>query len=80
VSAEAIVIRLVVKTRAGSKDPVARELRARLKTTIDALGITLPPLNTIRLNHAEGGVPKQRAVPAAKRAADAAAKSGRSTK
>ena len=66
VSAEAIVIRLVVKTRAGSKDTVARELRARLKKTIDALGITLPALNSILLNGYEGGIPRPRTAPAGK--------------
>jgi len=74
VSAEAIVIRLVAKTRAGSKDQVARELRARLKTTIDALGITLPALNSILLNSYERGLPKPRTAPAAK----PAGKAGRS--
>jgi len=59
VSAEAIVIRLVVKTRAGSKDDVARELRARLKTALDALGVKLPALNSIMLNTFERGIPKQ---------------------
>ena len=66
VSAEAIVIRLVVKTRAGAKDTVARELRARLKTTIDALGITLPALNSILLNGYEGGIPRPRTAPTGK--------------
>ncbi|MES1212555.1 MAG: mechanosensitive ion channel domain-containing protein [Leifsonia sp.] len=82
VSAEAIVIRLVVKTRAGSKDPVARELRARLKTTIDALGITLPALNSILLNSFEGGIPKRTAPTSKPRGAtaQAATKPGRSTK
>lgn len=69
VSAEAIVVRLVVKTRAGSKDQVARELRARVKKTIDALGITLPALNSILLNSYERGLPKPRTAPAAKPAA-----------
>jgi small-conductance mechanosensitive channel len=46
-SAEAIVLRLVVKTRTGSKDEVARELRARLKATLDDMGLRLPPLTTI---------------------------------
>src|SRR6185437_1536439 len=44
VSAEAIVIRLVVKVRSGTKDQIARALRARLKTAIDELGLKLPPL------------------------------------
>jgi small conductance mechanosensitive channel len=70
VSAEAIVIRLVVKTRAGSKDNVARELRARLKKALDALGVKLPALNSIMLNTFERGIPKPASV-AAKPAAKA---------
>lgn len=46
ISAEATVLRLVVKTRPGSKDEVARELRARLRTTLDELGLRLPSLLT----------------------------------
>ena len=80
ISAEAIVIRLVVKTRAGSKDGVARELRARLKKTIDALGITLPALNSVVLSAFEGGIPRPRPAAAAKPAAKAAAKAPRSAK
>lgn len=78
VSAEAIVIRLVVKTRAGSKDPVARELRARLKKTIDALGITLPSLNSILLNTFERGIPTTQTTPAPtpKQASKSASKPG----
>ena len=47
VTGDALVIRLVMKTRAGSKDDVARELRMRLKHTIDELGLTLPQLASI---------------------------------
>ncbi|MGE3448884.1 MAG: mechanosensitive ion channel protein MscS, partial [Microbacteriaceae bacterium] len=54
VSAEAVVIRLVVKVRAGSKDDVARELRARLKKALDDLGVKLPKLNSIVLSGYEG--------------------------
>ncbi len=54
ISAEAIVIRLVAKTRAGTKDDVARDLRARLKTGLDAMGIKLPALNSIVLSGFEG--------------------------
>jgi small conductance mechanosensitive channel len=54
ISAEAIVIRLVVKTRPGMKDDVARELRARLKTALDAMGIRLPALNSIVLSGFDG--------------------------
>jgi small conductance mechanosensitive channel len=65
VSAEAIVIRLVVKTRSGVKDQVARALRARLKTAIDELGVQLPPLNSIALRPSPAG-PLPGAKPAPK--------------
>jgi small-conductance mechanosensitive channel len=54
ISAEAIVIRLVVKTRPGTKDDVARELRSRLKSGLDEMGIRLPALNSIVLSGFEG--------------------------
>jgi len=54
ISAEAIVIRLVVKTRTSGKDDVARELRMRLKRALDAAGIRLPALNSIVLSGFEG--------------------------
>jgi moderate conductance mechanosensitive channel len=54
VSGDALVIRLVMKTRAGAKDDVARELRMRLKHAIDELGLTLPQLNSIQLTGLEG--------------------------
>ncbi len=47
ISAEALVVRLVVKTRTAVKDDVARELRLRLKRALDTLGVALPPLNSI---------------------------------
>jgi small-conductance mechanosensitive channel len=49
VTGDALVIRLVMKTRANAKDDVARELRMRLKHAIDELGLTLPQLNSITL-------------------------------
>jgi small conductance mechanosensitive channel len=54
VSGDALVIRLVMKTRANAKDDVARELRMRLKHAIDDLGLTLPQLNSIVLTGLEG--------------------------
>ncbi len=54
ISAEAVIVRLVVKTRSGAKDDVARELRARLKTTLDDMGLRLPSLNTVVLSGSEG--------------------------
>ena len=71
ISAEALVVRLVVKTRTSSKDDVARELRLRLKRTLDALGVELPTLNSIVLNGVEVGPTTKRldAAPAAKQKA-----------
>ncbi|AYF97039.1 mechanosensitive ion channel family protein [Protaetiibacter intestinalis] len=54
ISAEAIVVRLVVKTRTSAKDDVARELRLRLKRALDEEGIRLPALNSIVLSGFEG--------------------------
>jgi moderate conductance mechanosensitive channel len=54
ISAEALVIRMVVKTRSTAKDDVARELRMRLKRSLDELGVKLPALNTIVLSGYEG--------------------------
>jgi small conductance mechanosensitive channel len=54
ISSEAVVIRLVVKTRSSSKDDVARELRARLKRLLDEMGVKLPALNTVVLSGYEG--------------------------
>jgi small conductance mechanosensitive channel len=45
ISADAIVLRLVVKTRTGAKDEVARELRLRVKRALDAIGVRVPALN-----------------------------------
>ncbi len=53
ISAEAVVLRIVVKTASASKDDVARELRARLKTALDDMGVRLPALNTMVLSGAE---------------------------
>lgn len=54
VSAEAVVIRLVVKTRASAKDDVARELRRRVKDGLDDLGVTLPSLQKVVVQGLEG--------------------------
>ena len=54
ISGDALVIRLVIKTRANAKDDVARELRMRLKRSIDELGIPLPSLTTIMPSGIEG--------------------------
>ncbi|WP_341999109.1 mechanosensitive ion channel family protein [Microbacterium sp. LWH7-1.2] len=54
ISGDALVIRLVMKTRANAKDDVARELRMRLKHAIDEMGITLPALAAVMPSGLEG--------------------------
>ena len=63
ISAEAIVLRLVVKTASASKDDVARELRARLKRSLDEAGVKLPSLNSITLTGSEGAASVRGARP-----------------
>jgi small conductance mechanosensitive channel len=63
VSPDAVVVRLVVKTRAGSKDDVARELRARLKRALDEMGVKGPKLNSIVLSGHEGAASVRGARP-----------------
>ena len=53
-SADAVVVRLVAKTRAGQRWEVERELRARLQAAFKAEGIALPPLNSIVFNGPNG--------------------------
>jgi len=81
ISAEALVIRLVMKTRSNAKDDVARELRMRLKKTLDEMGVALPALNTVVLAGFDGATsvrgsrpPKTASIPTvAEAAANAAA-------
>ncbi|MEY5017475.1 MAG: hypothetical protein RL431_524 [Actinomycetota bacterium] len=47
ISAEAVVMRLVLKVRSSEQWDVARELRKRLKATLDEKGIVLPALNRV---------------------------------
>ena len=54
ISEDALVIRLVMKTRPPAKDDVSRELRARLKAAIDELGIQLPTLKSVVLEGFDG--------------------------
>lgn len=54
ISAEAMVIRVVMKVRTSSKDDVARELRMRLKRAVDELGLTLPSLSSVVLSGFDG--------------------------
>lgn len=68
ISAEAVVTRVVIKTRTSAKDDVARELRIRIKETLDQLGVRLPSLNSITLEGFESvtrvkGAAKPRTAP-----------------
>jgi small-conductance mechanosensitive channel len=54
VSAEAMVIRVVMKVRTSSKDDVARELRVRLKKAIDEMDLKLPSLTSVVLSGFDG--------------------------
>ena len=46
---EHVVIRIVVKTRSSDRDNVDRELRSRLKKTLDGMDIVLPSLTSVVL-------------------------------
>ncbi len=54
ISADALVVRIVMKTRTTAKDDVARELRVRLKQALDELGVKLPSLATVVLSGYDG--------------------------
>ncbi|ROR66693.1 mechanosensitive ion channel family protein [Agrococcus jenensis] len=47
VSPDAVVLRLVVRTRANARDDVARELRRRVKDGLDELGLDLPSVQKV---------------------------------
>ncbi|MGO4782537.1 mechanosensitive ion channel family protein [Cryobacterium sp. W22_MBD10_FK3] len=63
IAEEAIVIRIVIKTRTTAKDDVARELRLRLKKALDAMDVQLPSLTSIVLTGFEGAASVQGARP-----------------
>src|SRR6478735_4419024 len=50
ISAEAMIIRIVLKTRTTAKDDVSRELRVQLKRALDEMGIKLPSLSAVVLS------------------------------
>ncbi|MET4100475.1 small-conductance mechanosensitive channel [Agrococcus sp. UYP10] len=47
VSPDAVVLRLVVRTRANAREDVARELRRRVKAGLDELGLDLPSVQKV---------------------------------
>lgn len=63
ISAEAVVIRLAIKTRSAAKDDVARELRSRFKHLLDDMGVRMPALNSIVLSGYEGATSVRGARP-----------------
>ena len=63
ISAEAIVIRLVMKARPAEQWAVARELRLRLKLALDEIDINLPALNRVVIDN-RGAAAKLDQVPA----------------
>lgn len=50
ISAEALVVRLVVKVRTADQFDIARELRLRLKLALDEMGVMLPAMNRLVLD------------------------------
>ncbi|AGW41598.1 small-conductance mechanosensitive channel [Leifsonia xyli subsp. cynodontis DSM 46306] len=54
ISADAMVVRIVLKTRTTAKDDVSRELRLRLKGAVDELGVKLPSLSAVVLSGFDG--------------------------
>lgn len=54
ISDDAIVLRIVLKTRTTARDDVARELRTRLKSALDEMDVKLPSLNSVVLSGFDG--------------------------
>ncbi len=50
VTAEAVILRLVIKTRSADQWDVARELRMRVKLALDNFGVSVPSLNRMILD------------------------------
>ncbi|MBB5641523.1 mechanosensitive ion channel family protein [Cryobacterium roopkundense] len=76
ISAEALVTRLVVKTRVSAKWDFARDLRLHMKKALDGVGISLTPLNSVIMTGSDGAidasiVPDANTVDAAEEAAAA---------
>ncbi|MET0590372.1 MAG: mechanosensitive ion channel domain-containing protein [Naasia sp.] len=63
ISSEALVVRIVIKTRTSARDDVARELRLRLKNSLDSMGVKLPALNTVVLSGMDGATSVRGARP-----------------
>jgi small conductance mechanosensitive channel len=56
ISAEALVTRLVVKTRVSAKWDFARDLRLHMKKALDGVGVSLTPLNSVIMTGSDGAI------------------------
>ncbi|TFB76442.1 mechanosensitive ion channel [Cryobacterium glaciale] len=77
ITAEALVTRLVVKTRVSAKWDFARDLRLHMKKALDGMGVPLTPLNSVVMTTGDGTIdgsaiePMEGALDAAEEAAAA---------
>ncbi|WP_105036560.1 mechanosensitive ion channel family protein [Cryobacterium aureum] len=77
ITAEALVTRLVVKTRVSAKWDFARDLRLHMKKALDGMGVPLTPLNSVVMTTGDGTIdgsaiePIEGALDAAEQAAAA---------
>ena len=56
IAAEALVTRLVVKTRVSAKWDFARDLRLHMKKALDGMGVPLTPLNSVVMTTGDGTI------------------------
>ncbi|TFD88975.1 MULTISPECIES: mechanosensitive ion channel family protein [Cryobacterium] len=73
ISAEALVTRLVVKTRVSAKWDFARDLRLHMKKALDGMGVPLTPLNSVVMTTGDGTIDGSALEPAEGDAAEDAA-------
>ena len=59
ISAEALVVRLVMKGRTADQFEIARELRLRLKLALDDMGVSLPALNRVVMDGLDRTAPRK---------------------
>lgn len=55
ISSQAMVLRVVVKTRPSAVDDVSRELRVRIKRGLDQMGVRIPNLNKVVIDGLDAG-------------------------
>jgi small conductance mechanosensitive channel len=54
ISGDALVVRVVIKTRANAKDDVGQELRRRLRTALSAQDVAIPSMAAVTLTGIDG--------------------------